>query len=147
MKFFTSMLALLLTLMSFSFGGTKYDGVEWGKFSSNIEVALNSENTGLKQSAIHMLYKYTEYLNVKNAVNEVMEEYVYSNDQQTRKLALVTLYKMQDEWALALLKSNNRFEKDESIKKCVDSIVEAVEKNDEITATKIASQVYAGLDF
>jgi len=147
MKYFTSMLLILLASTSFLCAGTKYGDVDWDKFSASIEVALKSENTGLKQSAIHMLYKYTEYLNVENAVNEVMEEYVYSKDPQTRKLAVVTLYKMQDDWALALLKSNNRFEKDASIKESVDSIVNAVEQNDEITATKIASQLYAGLEF
>ncbi len=130
-KFLVSILIVSL-LSSFAFATTNNDQTDWAKFSENIKVALQSENTGLKYSAMQHIIKYSDDLNVDNpnAVFEVMREFKNNEDQSIRRLSLITLYKMNNDWAMASLKRQYKFEENIKIKNAIGAVVLAYENGD-----------------
>ena len=104
-KFLRSVLIVGL-LSSFAFAGSKYESVDWEKFSENVNTALKSDNTGLKFSAMLNVLKYSDQLSVDNrsAVISVMREFKNNESESLRRLSLITLHKMKNDWAMYSLK-------------------------------------------
>ncbi len=119
MKNFPSILLNLIIVGFFLFRlqAVRAGEVDWEAFSKNVVKALKSDNTGLQQSAMQMVIKYSSQLNVKDAVFDVMRIYRNDKNQQVRRLALVTLTNMDSEWAKGFLKREIQFEGDSEIKK------------------------------
>ena len=91
--------------------------INWEAFSKNLVMALGTTNTGLQLSAMGMIIRYSDKLQVEDAVFDVMRIYRLNKDPQVRILALVTLHKIQNNWSMYCLKSNLKFETDERVKK------------------------------
>ncbi len=91
--------------------------VDWDAFSENLVKAIQSDNEGLQRSAMGMIIRYAEYLNVKDARFDVVRIFRSHKNSKVRQLAMVTLYHMKDDWAMYFLKRNIKFEKDECIRK------------------------------
>lgn len=91
--------------------------INWEAFSKNLVMALGTTNTGLQLSAMGMIIRYSDKLQVEDAVFDVMRIYRLNKDPQVRILALVTLHKIQNDWSMYCLKSNLKFEADERVKK------------------------------
>ncbi|OGB60352.1 MAG: hypothetical protein A2Y94_01160 [Caldithrix sp. RBG_13_44_9] len=90
--------------------------VNWEAFSKNLVMALGTTNTGLQLSAMGMIIRYSDKLQVDDAVFDIMRIYRLNKDPQVRILALVALHKIQNEWSMYCLKSNMKFETDERVK-------------------------------
>lgn len=88
---------------------------KWDAFSKNLVRAVQSSNEGLQISAMRMIIRYSNNLNVKDAVFDLVRIFRNHSDQRVRRLAMVTLYQIQDDWAMYFLRRNRQFEKDESI--------------------------------
>ena len=71
---------------------------EWNTFSDNLVQALQSENDGLKASAMQLIIKHSDKVWVHDAAYQVYEIYRNHENAKMRQLALVTLYKMNNEW-------------------------------------------------
>ncbi len=99
--------------------------VNWDAFSKNLVRAIQEGNEGLQQSAMCMIIRYGDYLHVKDARFDIVRIFRSHKNPKVRQLALVTLYKIQDPWAMYFLSRNIRFEKDEAIKKLNCCIVNA----------------------
>ena len=129
-KFITSFLTVAL-LSSFVFGSSTNDQVDWDLFSDNIKEALKSENTGLKISAMQHIIKYSDDLNVSNAsaAFDVMREFKNNEDQSIRRLSLITLYRMNNDWAMESLKRQYKFEENIKIKHAINAFVLAYEND------------------
>jgi hypothetical protein len=141
---------ILLVLSSFSvslFAQSDYKQIDWERFSSNIEIALSSGNAGLKQSAMQMIVRYNDHLNVDKAAEKVVKEFTGNRSQEMRKLALITLYKIRDDWAVEILKKHRAHERNTQIKETIESIVSAYENKDVQEADKIVNDVYLSLAF
>lgn len=108
---FVTLGILVLTGMTFA------NDTNWKSFSKNIVIALQSENPGLQQSAMQMVIKYGDRLNVKDAVFDVMRVFRNHPNTRVRRLALITLTKMNSNWANYFLTRQIRFEKVASIKR------------------------------
>ncbi|NUO82405.1 hypothetical protein HUU05_20205, partial [candidate division KSB1 bacterium] len=71
--------------------------------------------------------RHSDQLDIQAAVYDVMRVYRNHKDVRVRKLALVTLYKMQNKWALEFLKIDLRFQDDKELKRMVAAIVREYE--------------------
>lgn len=116
---------LLLTVFFFlsGFQTSSAGNVDWDQFSVNLVKALKSDNIGLRQSAMNLVIKYSDKLDVNDAVFDVTKVFRSSNNEKERQLALITLYKMQNNWSMDFLKRHMKYEKNETIKHQIQAIV------------------------
>jgi hypothetical protein len=89
---------------------------DWQAFSENLVVALKSNNEGLQQSAMSQIIRYADNVDVDDAVYDVMQIYRSNKNESVRRLALTTLYKMQNKWALSFLRRAVQFEESPVLK-------------------------------
>lgn len=147
MKKYLWTLLVLITFTVSLFAQSDYNQVDWERFSSNIEIALASKNIGLKQSAMQMIVRYNNHLHLGKAADEVAKEFKSNKNQEVRKLALITLYKIKNDRAVEILKKQSSVERNVKIKETIDSIVSAYENKDVQEADKIVNDVYLSLAF
>lgn len=113
---YLSIAVLVGLLVGFNNSYAQERQVNWAAFSKNLVVALGTTNSGLQLSAMGMIIRYSDKLQVDDAVFDVMRIYRLNKDPQVRILALVTLHKIQNDWAMYCLKSNMKFETDQRVK-------------------------------
>ncbi|MEJ2634337.1 MAG: hypothetical protein P8184_03470 [Calditrichia bacterium] len=107
--------------------------VNWDAFSKNLVMALATPNEGLQQSAMQMIIRYSDNLNVDGAIFDIVRIFRNHKNPQVRRLAMVTIYKMQHGWAMDFLKRNLKFEKDETIRKHCCCMVNAYYYSQKVT--------------
>lgn len=118
-----AVVSLCLALPAWSSSAAQERTVDWKSISKNLVLALASENEGLRQSAMEFFVLYSDRLDLNAAVYDVMRVYRNHKNMRVRKLALVTLYKMQNKWAMEFLKIDLRFQESEELKRMVAAIV------------------------
>jgi hypothetical protein len=79
---------------------------EWNTFSDNLVQALSSDNDGLKASAMQMIIKHEGKVWVHDAAYNVYVIFKEHENPKMRQLALVALYKMQNDWFLNSIKDD-----------------------------------------
>jgi len=137
--------ALLMNIfcLTFLFAGNGED--RWQTFSDNLTKSLKSENPGVKYSAMQLIIEYSDNIDVTDGVYDVMRVFRNNNDQKVRKLALVTLYKMNSDWAIEFLKMHQKYEENNEIKKTIASIVMAYQNKDEYIVSDAMKNTLAQL--
>ena len=75
----------------------------WELFSSGIKMALQGTNPGVQQSAILLIIKHGEKLDIKDAVPDLIRHYRNTDDELTKKLALLAIFQIDKESAFDLL--------------------------------------------
>jgi hypothetical protein len=105
----------VLVCLIVSSGFAKPGEDKWNAFSKNLVRAIQSSNEGLQISAMSMIIRYGDSLYVKDAVFDLVKIFRNHSDQRVRRLAMVTLYKIQDGWAMYFLRRNRQFEKNQTI--------------------------------
>jgi hypothetical protein len=83
----------------------------WEMFSQNLVRALASGNDGVQQAALRMIIQHADFVQVDEALPDIVRIYQTSNDEALRRMAVVTLGKVQSEWAIEYLRRAERFEK------------------------------------
>lgn len=138
----TKVLFLVVILASFVLSGSAVavpqPDVNWDAFSKNLSKAILSENEGLQQSAMCMIIRYAENLQIpRSTVFEIVRAFRTEQDKNVRLLALVTLHKIEDPWAMDFLKRHRRFEKEERVKQlCCCCVSTYYAKQDSIRLEK-----------
>ena len=97
--------------------------VNWEVFSTNLVVALQSDNAGLRQSAMQLVIRYGDRLDVKDALFDVVGVFRNHKTRNVRLLALSALGHMNSNWAFDFLKRSIKFEDDPVIKRQVIATV------------------------
>ena len=111
-------LTILITLLAMVMNiNAQEREVNWDAFSKNLVMAIRSSNEGLQLSAMGMIIRYSDNLNVDEAVFDIVRIFRMNKDSRIRILAMVTLHKTQNNWAMYYLTRNLKFEKDERVKK------------------------------
>jgi hypothetical protein len=121
---FTMAAAVAFVVMGAGRGMASDKEVNWQQVSKNLVRSLASDNEGLRQSAMAFFVEHADKLDIHEAVYDVMRIYRNHPDLRVRKLALVTLYKMQNKWALEFLKVDLRFQDQQELKNMVAAIVQ-----------------------
>ena len=120
---FLAFAALGVVILAWSNSPAQEREINWKLVSKNLVRALASENEGLQQSAMEIFVRHADRLDINAAVYDVMRVYRNHPSPRVRKLALVTLYKMQNKWAMEFLKLDLRFQDDETLKRMVAAIL------------------------
>ncbi|NUO83629.1 hypothetical protein HUU05_26440 [candidate division KSB1 bacterium] len=116
--------AVSIALLSWNNSSAQEKAINWKLVSKNLVRSLASENDGLRQSAMDFFVKHSDKLDINDAVYSVMNVYRNHDDLRMRKLALVTLYKMQNKWAMEFLKVDLRFQDSQELKRMVAAILQ-----------------------
>jgi hypothetical protein len=110
-------LVLLAGIVLCGFVYSQEQSTDWQRFSVNLVKAFKVPNDGLHQSAMGMIIRYADKLDVDDAVFDIVRIFRSHKDSRVRQLALVTLHKMQNAWAMDFLKRHYKFERDAAIRK------------------------------
>ncbi|MEJ2055810.1 MAG: hypothetical protein P8X42_17995 [Calditrichaceae bacterium] len=97
--------------------------VNWDRFSEGLVQALQSDNAGLQQSAMQLVIRYGDKVDVGKARFDVMDTFLYSKDRKVRQLALITLSKINNTFDMGLLYGQLKFEKDPVIKRQIAAVL------------------------
>lgn len=137
-KLFILTVSLCALLMSGTLLAAPNPNVNWDVFSKNLVKAINSDNEGLKESAMCMIIRYGDNLDIpRSTVFEIVKTFRSDKDKNVRLLALVTLHKIEDPWAMDFLKRHRRFEKEERIQQlCCCCVNTYYAKQDSIKSEK-----------
>ncbi len=123
---FTTLFALMVTLNVAAnplAGGdpagsaTAMTDAKWESFSKSLVRGLASEHKGLQQSAMRLAIQYAENTDISAAVFDLVKIYRNSDDENMRRMAVVTIGKMQHPWAMDFLARSERFEKSPCVRK------------------------------
>ena len=126
-KITTLALATVFLSLTFVFADEPVN-VKWDQFSKGLVQALQSDNIGLKLSAMQMVIKYGDKVNVEAARYDVMDTFLYSKDRRVRRLALVTLSKINNTFDMGLLERQIGFEEDPVIKNQIVAVLIAADR-------------------
>lgn len=96
---------------------------DWQKFSENLVVALNSCNCGLQVSALQKVIKYSNQVTINKAIKKIVRLYRCHPDLRVRRLALVTIHAVQNEWAIGIVKRDLPFESNPKMKKLMQAVI------------------------
>jgi len=120
--------------------------IDWDKFSKSLVKALQSNNEGVQLSAMQLVIKYGDKVDVSAARYRVMDIFMKHKDQKVRQLALVTSYVIHNPFDLGLLERQLKFEEDAVIARQIAAIM--VDSN-RLSAVKnyYAYEPLASIDF
>ena len=91
--------------------------VNWEAFSTNLVVAIKSNHPGLQESAMQRIIQYSESLNVTDAVYDIALVFRFDKNSQMRRLAMVTLSKINTDQSLDYLCQYLKYEDNPSVHK------------------------------
>lgn len=119
MKHFKLFLVLFLTgLLSFVSTGFAGDHqVNWDAFSKNLVVAIKSGHPGLQQAAMQRIIQYSDKLDVEDAVWHIAQIFRFNDNPRFRRLALVTLYKINTDKAMKYVNRYIKLEPDKCLQR------------------------------
>jgi hypothetical protein len=112
-------------LFNWNNGYAQAQQVDWDVFGKNLVKAIQTGNDGLQQSAMQMIIRYADNLNVKDAAFDVVSIFRNQKNPKVRQLAMVTLYHIKHDRAMYFLQRNIRFEKDEAVRELNSTLVNA----------------------
>jgi HEAT repeat protein len=99
---------------------------------ANLIVGINSENDGLRKSAIYFAGKY----DIDQAVDPLIEQLKVEKNPSLRLLIALSLYKIGNEKGLDAIYANVLLEKDPHVKRMCNAIFEEYKSNKNIFASK-----------
>lgn len=99
------------------------DADQWKTFSKNLVVALKSDNDGVCAGAMGMVIRFSEKVDVSDALFDVVSIYRNHEDENMRRMALVTLGKMDSPQAIGFLTRAEQFEKSDVLKQTMRAVI------------------------
>ena len=112
---YLSALALMLMAITSAPAQTTEGNYDWELISENLVAGIHSENPGVQKAAMLLVIHHADNLDMDDAELDMMKIYRFSDDTKMRQLALVTLHKIESEYAMDFVKRNLEFETDEKI--------------------------------
>lgn len=123
--FFLSLLFIVFAFTATQLSATEKTQPDWQAFSENLVNGLQSENEGIRQSAMQLVIEHGDKVDVNNAAFDVLHVFRNNDDQKVRQLALTTLTKMGNERVNYFLKRQVKFEADPVIRKQLEAFAAA----------------------
>jgi hypothetical protein len=107
-------ITIIVFLISNIFAGERK--INWDAFGTNLVVALKSNHPGLQESAMQRVIRYSDSLDVTDAVYDIALVFRFDKNPQMRRLAMVTLSKINTDHALSYLCQYIKYEENSSIR-------------------------------
>ncbi len=142
MRYFNFLLVLVLVFSFTAFVSADNANAKWNTFSQNLVKSLTSENDGLKESAMQLIVEYADHVWVHEAAFNIYNIYKTHESQKMRHLALITLYKIKNDWFMNELIEDIKTETSPVLRSQMISMVKEYYKNKSNDKTKydVASQ-------
>ncbi len=102
-----------------------WTAADWNAFSQNLVAALAGDNEGVKLSALQMIVRHGERLDVRAAQFDVVRLVRGHPDRRVRRLAAVACGCLKSRWAIGFLRQSEPFEKDDQVRATMRSLVTA----------------------
>lgn len=133
------LLAVILVFATAGFAGEHQ--VNWDAFSKNLVEAIKSGNPGLQQSAMQRIIQYSDKLDVEQAVWHIAQIFRFDDNSRFRRLAMVTLYKINSDKAIYYVNKYIPKESEECLKRqdcCILQSYAATQQSeqDQLVASK-----------
>ena len=100
---------------------------DWQAFSENLVVGLASDNDGLRASALQMIIRYGDRLDVGEAAFDVARIYRDHKNEGMRHLAAVSCVHLKSDWAVSYLRMSEPFEKSERVQHTIRALLAEVD--------------------
>ena len=100
---------------------------DWQAFSENLVVGLASDNDGLRASALQMIIRYGDRLDVGEAAFDVARIYRDHKNEGMRHLAAVSCVHLKSAWAVSYLRMSEPFEKSERVQHTIRALLAEVD--------------------
>jgi hypothetical protein len=143
--FFTLFIALLIcSWTNIAISADKED--KWERASKTMVKGLKNGNDGLKQSIMQNIIRYSDKVDVDEALFDILKIYRDHENDGMRQLALITLYKMDNQWVIAFLERAIKFEKSDRIRKSICAILHECDRPvdvEDLYTTDFASYIAA----
>jgi len=94
-RLFTTITAVLVFVV-LSNGFAAEENVDVSKLNDGVVMAVKSDHEGLQVSAMMMIIKHSDQIEVDQLANVIYEFYVSNENERFRQLALITLHKMNN---------------------------------------------------
>ncbi|MEM8484984.1 MAG: HEAT repeat domain-containing protein [Bacteroidota bacterium] len=104
---------------------------QWKTFSKNLVVALKSENDGVSAGAMGLVIRFSEKVDVSDALFDVVSIYRNHEDENMRRMALVTLGKMDSPQAIGFLTRAEQFEKSDVLRQTMRAVIHDYQRRHE----------------
>lgn len=102
---------------------TYVESGKWEAFSENLVRSLQSEYDGVKSAALGMIIRYGNQLDVDEAVFDVVGIYRTHENEKMKRMALVALGNMENEWAIEFMERAQRFEDSPVLQQTMKAVV------------------------
>lgn len=102
---------------------TLVEKTNWKSFSKNLVTAIKSGNTGLQVSAMQLVIKWGDRINVSGAALDLVKLYRKHENEKVRQIALVTINAMNNDWAAGIAIRDLAFEDSERMKRMMVAII------------------------
>ncbi len=96
---------------------------DWTTFSDNLVHALAGDHDGLKTSALQLIVRHGDRLDVRGAQFDVVRLFRSHHDERVRRLAAVACTKLNSEWAVGFLRQSESFEKSEAVRGTIRALL------------------------
>lgn len=96
---------------------------KWEVFSDQIVRALKSRHDGLQEGALRMIIQYGENLDVSDARYELTRIYRSAKNENLRRMAIVAMGSLQDDWAFNYLYQRAREEKSPLLRQTIHAVL------------------------
>ena len=111
-----ALIVILILLLSSNIFA-KNRKINWEAFGKNLVVALKSDHRGLQESAMQRIIRYSDSLEVTDAIYDIALIFRFDNNPQMRRMAMVTLSKINSDYSLNYLCQYLKYEDNPSIRK------------------------------
>lgn len=101
---------------------------QWQSFSGSLVAALASNHNGLQQGAMRLALQYSDNVDVRAGLVDIMRIYRNHEDENVRRLAVVTLGSIHSTLAVNYLRLNEAFESSETIRKTIRAVLAQVDE-------------------
>jgi len=91
--------------------------VNWDAFSINLVKAMKSNHPGLQESAMQRIIRYSDSLEVTDAVYDIALIFRFDDNPQLRRLAMVTLSEINTDHSMGYLCQYLKYEDNPAIKR------------------------------
>jgi hypothetical protein len=100
---------------------------QWESFSGNLVAALATRHEGLQMGAMRLALQYADNVDVRGGLVDIMRIYRNHEDENVRRLAVVTLGSTKSTLAVNYLRLNEAFEDSETIRKTIRAVLAQVD--------------------
>lgn len=99
---------------------------QWGQYAHHIEAALASDHEGLQQTAMQRIIQYGTNLHFGRAATiYLVRLYREHDNDNVRRMAVVTLGQMDDAWGIGFLARSLAFEDNKAVQHTMRAVINA----------------------